>query len=175
MASAKAYMGEFAEASRMVLARQRPLSEVVDRRSFTIPASLADATSRMKENLGHFKVNYAVISAGIVFFSLLWHPWSFFILLVLAAAWFFLYLSRSEPVVLFNRSYSGREVLAVLGVITIAVIFFTSTGSTIMTSLAMSAALVGAHAVFRTPEDLFLENPESFTQNQYSFQPHSII
>eukprot|EP00250_Pteridium_aquilinum_P010400 c19359_g1_i1 orf=466-1086(-) len=173
--STKAFVSEAAEAGRILLARQRPWSEALDKNSFAKPDSIAEATSRMKQNLSYFRMNYAVLSGAILFISLLWHPGSLIILLLLVAAWFFLYLSRTEPVVLFNRSFSEREVVAILGVITFAAIFFTSTGSTILTGLAMAAALVAVHAAFRTPDDLFLEDPQNVTQQYVNFQPRPTV
>ncbi|MCO5574825.1 hypothetical protein L7F22_028618 [Adiantum nelumboides] len=175
VASTKAFMGEIAEAGKTVLARQRPWSEVLDKNCFTKPDSIPDATSRMKQNLSYFRVNYAVLSSAIVFIGLLWHPGSLVILLLLAAAWFYLYVSRTEPVVFFGRAFSSREVLILLGVITFGAVFFTSTGSTIVTGLAMAAALVAVHAAFRTPDDLFLEEPVHVNQKNLGYQPLTAV
>lgn len=175
VASTKAFVGEIAEAGKTVLGRQRPWSEVLDKNCFTKPDSIADATNRMKQNLSYFRVNYTVVSAVIVLIGLLWHPGSLFILLLLAAAWFYFYVSRTDPVLLFGRSFSEREVLAILGVITFGAVFFTSTGSTILIGLAMAAALVAVHSAFRTPDDLFLEEPVNSTQKNLGYQPLTIV
>lgn len=174
VASGKAFMGVLAEAGKTVLASQRPWSEVLDKNCFRRPDSIADGTNRMMTNLSYFKVNYVVLTAAIVLFGLLWHPGSLIIMLVLAAAWFYLYLSRTKPVVLFNRSFGEGEVLLVLGIITVVAIFLTSTGSTIMTGLSMASALVALHAVLRTPDDLFLEDSHYVTQTHVNFQPRTI-
>ncbi|KAI5074951.1 hypothetical protein GOP47_0010912 [Adiantum capillus-veneris] len=175
VASAKAFMGEIAEAGKTALARQRPWSEVLDKDCFSKPDSIADATSRMKQNLSYFRFNYAVVSAVIVFIGLLWHPGSLIILMLLAAAWFYLYVSRTEPVVFFGRAFSAREVLVILGVVTFGAVLFTSTGSTILTSLVMAAALLAVHAAFRTPDDLFLEEPVNVTQKNFGYQPLTTV
>lgn len=169
--TAKDFVVGVSESGKAVLARQRPWSEVFDRNYFAKPDSVADATNRMKKNLSYFRVNYAVLATVVLGIGLLWHPGSLIILLALTAAWIFLYFSRSEPVVLFDRSYSEREVLIVLGVITFVVIFLTSTGSTIFMGLAMAAALVAVHAALRTPDDLFLEEPDNVSGSFLSFQP----
>ncbi|KAH7288618.1 hypothetical protein KP509_31G034000 [Ceratopteris richardii] len=129
----------------------------------------------MKQNLSYFRVNYVVFSAAVIFMGLLWHPGSLIISLLLAAAWFFLYASRTQPVVLFGRTFTEREVLITLSIITIAAVFFTSTGSTIMYSLFMAVALIAVHAAFRTPDDLFLEEPVGSTQKNIGYQPQSMV
>lgn len=169
--AARAFLAGVSETGKAALARQKPWSELLDRHGFSKPESLADASSRMRKNLSYFRVNYAVFTVGVLGLSLLWHPGSLIILLVLLAAWVFLYFSRTEPLVLFNRPYSDKEVLVVLGVATFIVIFLTKTGSTVLTGLATAAAVIAIHAVLRFPDDLFLEDQENASGGFLSFQP----
>lgn len=161
------------ESGKATLALQKPWSEMLDRNGFGRPESVSDASSRMRKNLNYFRTNYAVLALGMLGLSLLWHPGSLFLLLVLVAAWVYLYFSRTEPLILFGRSCSDREVLFVLGVATFIVIFATNTGTNIVTSLALAAAFIAAHAALRVPDDLFLDEQENASSAYISFQPQT--
>jgi hypothetical protein len=67
---------------------------------------------------------------------------------------------RREPLVLLSRTYSDREVLGILTVLTIVIVFMTSVGSVLILVLMIGLAMVCAHGVFRVPEDLFLDEEE---------------
>lgn len=73
-----------------------------------------------------------------------------------------LYLFRPSdpPLVVLGRTFSDRETLGGLVLITILVVFLTSVGSLLMSALVVGAAIVCAHGAFRMPEDLFLEVQE---------------
>uniref|UniRef100_A0A6V7QSG6 PRA1 family protein n=1 Tax=Ananas comosus var. bracteatus TaxID=296719 RepID=A0A6V7QSG6_ANACO len=81
------------------------------------------------------------------------HPFSLALLLALLAAWCFLYLFRpaDAPLVLLGRSFSDRETLGALVLLSVFVVFLTSVGSLIISALMLGAALVCAHGAFRVP------------------------
>ncbi|XP_010490534.1 PREDICTED: PRA1 family protein B5 [Camelina sativa] len=167
----RAFVNGVTETVRGSLSRSRPWSELLDRSAFTKPESLADAATRFRKNSSYFRVNYVCIVALILGFSLLAHPFSLVLLLCLAASWLFLYLFRpsDRPLVLFGRSFSEYETLGALILSTIAVIFFTSVGSVLISALMIGIATVGVHGAFRAPDDLFLDEQDPAAAGFLSF------
>ncbi|KAG0469131.1 hypothetical protein HPP92_018459 [Vanilla planifolia] len=145
------------------LADRRPWLELFDRSAFSRPESLSEATSRVRKNYAYFRVNYLALIASVLAVSLVTNPISLIILLGLLASWCFLYLFRpaDPPLVLFGRTFSERETLLGLSVVTIFSVFLTSVGSLIISALLVGVALVVAHGAFRVPDDLFLDDPEA--------------
>ncbi|KAJ3703144.1 hypothetical protein LUZ61_006849 [Rhynchospora tenuis] len=159
------FLSRFSDSIQRSLSDRRPWSELIDRTAFSRPESLSDATSRLRKNLSYFRVNYAAIIALCLGTSLLAHPISLAVLLALLAAWCFLYLFRPSdpPLVLFGRTFSDRETLLGLVVVSILVACFTSVGSLIISALLIGSAFVCLHGAFRMPEDLFLDEVDSVT------------
>ncbi|XP_074571476.1 PRA1 family protein B2-like [Curcuma longa] len=158
------FLSRISDTARRSLTHRRPWWELLDRSAFARPDSLSDATSRLRKNLGYFRVNYLALLAAALAISLLSHPFSLLLLLALLAAWAFLYLFRpadAAPLVLFRRNFSDREILGGLVLLTLLVVFLTSIGSLIVSALMVGAAVVCVHGAFRVPEDLFLDDQDS--------------
>nr|XP_043634038.1 PRA1 family protein B1-like [Erigeron canadensis] len=153
------------------LADRRPWTELVDRSAFSRPESLSDATSRIRKNLSYFKINYAALLSVILAFSLVTHPYSLIILLSLLAAWIFLYMFRTsdQPLVIFGRTFSDRETLGLLIVLTVIVVFLTSIGSLVISAVLVGLAIIFVHGAFRVPEDLFLDDQDQSNAGLLSF------
>ncbi|KAK4749518.1 hypothetical protein SAY87_026967 [Trapa incisa] len=151
--------------------QRRPWPELVDRSTFSKPESLSDASLRVRKNYSYFRVNYLSFIAAVLAVSLITHPFSLILLAGLLASWLFLYLFRppDSPLVLFGRTYSGRETLGILIVVSIIVVFLTSVGSVLISALLAGVAVVCIHGSFRTPEDLFLDDPEPAATGFLSF------
>ncbi|KAL2927059.1 PRA1 family protein B4 [Bienertia sinuspersici] len=145
------------------LSQRRPWSELVDRSAFSKPESLSDSTSRLRKNSSYFRVNYLAFLSLVLAFSLLTHPFSLLTLTFLFAAWSFFYLFKpaDRPVILFGRTFSDRETLGSLLILTVFLVFLTNVGSLLISALVIGSACVAAHAVFRVPEDLFLDDQDS--------------
>ncbi|CAA3032245.1 PRA1 family protein F3-like [Olea europaea var. sylvestris] len=162
--SATAEGGVFIRAkSRMQLiyATSRPWRELFSHpASYTIPYSVSEFTSRFKRNFNYFRVNYAMIMLFILFLSLLWHPISMIVFLVVFVFWFLLYFFREEPIELFNRMLDDRVVSIVLGIVTIVCLIFTGVWLNILVSILIGLVILVLHAGFRATEDLFLDEDE---------------
>ncbi|XVE79861.1 hypothetical protein DITRI_Ditri14bG0091000 [Diplodiscus trichospermus] len=157
--------------ARHALSHCRPWTELIDRTAFAKPASLSDATLRVRKNFSYFRANYLTILTGVLAFSLISHPFSLIILLSLISAWLFLYALRpsDQRLVMWGRTYSDRETLAILVALTVLVIFLTSVGSLLISGVMMGLGIVSAHGAFRMPEDLFLDEQEPLSSGLFSF------
>ncbi|XP_068669138.1 PRA1 family protein B3-like [Aristolochia californica] len=167
----RAFISRLSDSVRLALSQRRPWSELLDRTGFSRPDSLSDATARFRKNLSYFRINYLIVISSVLALSLLSHPFSLLLLVVLLSAWLFLYLFRpsDSPVVILGRQFSDRETLVGLVGLTIVVVFLTSVGSVLITASMVGFAIVAAHGAFRMPEDLFLDDQEPAAAGLLSF------
>jgi hypothetical protein len=154
-------VGKAQDAFNLALAQKRPWAEVVDRSQLAKPESFSDAITRARKNWYYFRINYSLVLISVVALSLVFNPVALFFLLTLLAGWVYLYLIRSEPLVVFGRTFSEREVLLGMSIFTIAMIFMTSVGSILITALVIGGVICFAHGAYRVPDDLFLDEQET--------------
>ncbi|KAF3647754.1 PRA1 family protein F2 [Capsicum annuum] len=151
------YLSRAKQVIKEGLGTRRPWKEMFNFHSFNLPSGFSDAISRIKTNFSYFQMNYAIVVLGIVFLSLLWHPISLIVFVVLIAVWLFLYFLRDEPLMIFGRLISDRVVLIVLSIVTIGLLLVTGATSNILISLAVGVFVVLIHASIRKTDDLCMD------------------
>ncbi|CAM8917014.1 unnamed protein product [Rhodiola kirilowii] len=167
----RVFINHITNTVRNGLSQRRPWAELADRNSFAKPESITEAAGRIKRNYTYFRVNYLTVIAVVLGISLVTNPFSLLTLVGLLAAWLFLYLFRPSdpPLVILGRTFSDRETLGLLSVLSIVVVFLTSVGSLLISALLIGAGIVCAHGAFRVPEDLFLDEQEPAATGFLSF------
>ncbi|XP_057736706.1 PRA1 family protein F3-like [Arachis stenosperma] len=151
------YISRVKNKVRAGLGTRQPWKTMLDPRSFGIPITLSQAMSRVRINVPYFRVNYAMVALLILFLSLLWHPISLIVFLLLMALWLFLYFLRDQPLLLYGHVIDDRIIVVVMTIFTLAVLLLTDATVNILVAVAVGVVVVVAHAVFRKTEDLFLD------------------
>ncbi|KAK3002852.1 hypothetical protein RJ639_018118 [Escallonia herrerae] len=155
--SSMEYLSRAKERIKSGLGTRRPWKIVFNFRSLGLPAGFSDALGRIRTNVAYFRMNYAIAVLLILFLSLLWHPISLIVFVVMMAVWLFLYFLRDEPLVIFHRTIDDRVVLAVLSVLTLIFLLLTHATVNILVSVLVGVVVVLIHAALRKTDDLFLD------------------
>lgn len=151
------YISRAKERIKAGLGSRHPWKEMFDIHAVKLPANFKEAVTRVKLNATYFRMNYAIIVLLVLFLSLLWHPISLIVFIVMMAAWLFLYFLRDEPLVVMGRTIDDRLVLIVLSILTLVFLFLTNATENILVALLIGAVVVLLHAALRKTDDLFLD------------------
>ncbi|XP_030457448.1 PRA1 family protein F2-like [Syzygium oleosum] len=155
------YISRAKERIKSGLAERRPWKLMLNVRALRLPTGFPDALSRVRTNLSFFRTNYAMVFLLILFLSLLWHPISLIVFVVMMAAWLFLYFLRDEPLAVFGRTIDDRVVLAVMSVLTLVFLLLTHATVNILVAVLIGAVVVVLHAAMRRTDDLSAEGGEA--------------
>mmetsp|Transcript_1784 Transcript_1784/g.5190 ORF Transcript_1784/g.5190 Transcript_1784/m.5190 type:complete len:215 (+) Transcript_1784:128-772(+) len=154
-------MGRLKDYSLQIYGQRKPWREVFDVTSFQRPATLSEATGRVRRNLAYFRVNYLVCMVLTTAVVMVMNPSSLIVLASLAAAWLYVFVFRTAPIMWGDRVLSDREkLLAMGGASAIVVFFLTSVASVLFSAIGAGLAVIAVHGSLRVPDDLFLDESE---------------
>ncbi|XP_057447323.1 PRA1 family protein F2-like [Lotus japonicus] len=137
------------------LGTTRPWKEMIQPSHFKLPPSFFGAIQRVNTNAKHFRANYVIIILLVLFLSLLGHPISLIILVVMMIAWLFLYFLRDTPLVIMRFQIDERLVVISLLLVTVGLLVLTDVTRNVTVGMCVALVVVLAHAVMRETEDLF--------------------
>lgn len=160
-ASDTGFLSRVKRTTQSINATRRPWSDFLDLSAFNLPLSLSDATTRITQNLTHFRSNYAVITLLALFLSLIYHPVSIIVFLLTLVAWFFLYFARDDPLTVLGFQVDDRVVIGALFALTVTGLVLTHVWVNVLVSVVVGAVLVILHAGFRSTDDLVMDDQES--------------
>lgn len=148
------------EQIRSNLGTRRPWKEMIRLHSINLPSNINDSFQRIGTNAAFFRMNYVIVVLFLLFLSLLWHPISLIVFIVMMTLWLFLYFLREEPVVVLGREMDDRVVMVVLLGLTVAVLFLTDVTDNIIIGVSIGIVAVLMHGIFRNTDDLFFVDDE---------------
>ncbi|EXB29849.1 hypothetical protein L484_016338 [Morus notabilis] len=151
------------ESVQSAISTRRPWSVLLDPTSLSLPSSISDATTRLFQNLTHFRFNYSLLLLFIFFLGLLIsRPISnILVFLVLLAAWFFLFFSRDEPLSVASFVVEDGVALTALGIATLVAVVVTGVGWNVVVWVLVGFFVVSLHAVVRSTDDLVTDDRQS--------------
>lgn len=151
----------FKETAQSFAGAARPWGELLDLSALSFPSSVADATTRVTQNLTHFRINYSIILYFLLAFALITRPIAILAFIAVGLAWYFLYFAREESLVIFGFSVNEVVVTAFLAGLTIASLVITGVFLRALTTVGFGVLLVIFHAAIRGTDDLVTDDLES--------------
>ncbi|XP_004288927.1 PREDICTED: PRA1 family protein F3-like [Fragaria vesca subsp. vesca] len=155
-----AIVSQAKEQIELCLGIQRPWLEMIQLQNLRPPSSLNQSIERIRTNVAFFRMNYTIIILAILFISLLWHPISLLLMIVLMAAWLSLYYLHDKPLMVLDHDIDHRFLMTALFLVTALVLFLTNVKYNIIRALSFGLAFVLVHGALREPEDVFVVDDE---------------
>ncbi|KAK8543190.1 hypothetical protein V6N13_136278 [Hibiscus sabdariffa] len=154
------FVSQAREQIRSGLGIRREWREMAKTESISLPTNLNEALQRFRINASYFRVNYVIVVLFLLFISLLWHPVSLIVFIIMMAAWLFLYFLRDDPVSIEGFVIDDRIVMTGLLIVTVGMLMLTDVTGNIIVGLTVGSAAVIGHGMLRITNDLFLEDEE---------------
>ncbi|XP_022754896.1 PRA1 family protein F3-like isoform X2 [Durio zibethinus] len=139
--------------------------------AISLPSNLNDSIQRIRTNAAFFRMNYVIIILFLLFITLLWHPVSLIVFIIMMVAWLFLYFLRDDPVSIEGFVIDDRIVMTGLLLVTIAMLFLTDVTDNIIVGLSIGLAVVLVHGIFRSTDDLFFGDEEEANRSPVLMRP----
>lgn len=134
----------------------RPWGEFFNKRKFSPPSNASDLRERLVDNLTHFSSNYVLCFLIVSAASILVHPLSFLAVLVVAAAYVWLFLSNPDAVRLGPLLVPSKAKLPVFAVFAAAALYLSNAvatlGSWALFGVLLSFAHAGARVSAKEPD-----------------------
>ena len=128
--------------------------------AISLPSNFNDSIQRFLINAAFFRMNYVIVILFLLFLTLLWHPVSLIVFIIMMVAWLFLYFLRDNPVSIDGFVIDDRSMMTGLLLVTIAMLLLTDVTDNIIIGLSLGLAVVLVHGVFRSTDDLFFGDEE---------------
>jgi hypothetical protein len=135
------------------LATRRPWKEMIQPHALNLPTTFNQCFQRIKTNLAFFRMNYTIVVLFILFLSLLWHPVSLIVFIIMMFAWLFLYFLRDDPLMVSGSAVDDRMVMMVLSLVTVVALFLTNAKVNIIVALPIGVVVVVVHGGLRETDD----------------------
>ncbi|XP_050220396.1 PRA1 family protein D-like [Mercurialis annua] len=162
MSTTPKFISQFKQTTQSLNATVQPWSLFSDSSSLNFPSSLPDATTRITQNLTHFRSNYSLIILISLFLSLIYHPLSLIAFFIILIGWVFLYFARDDdPLTFFAYQVSDFVVLALLFSVTVVVLIWSGVWFNVVAAVGIGFGLVILHALLRSTDDLVADDIET--------------
>ncbi|KAF8046019.1 hypothetical protein N665_4120s0003 [Sinapis alba] len=149
------------ETAQSITGAARPWGEFLDLSAFSFPSSFSDATTRLTQNLTHFRINYTIILSLLLALTLITRPIAILAFVAVGLAWFFLYFAREEALTIFGFTVDDGVVAVLLIGLTIAALVTTGVWLSALSTVGFGALILILHAALRGTEDLVTDDLES--------------
>ncbi|XVF49022.1 hypothetical protein PTKIN_Ptkin03bG0235600 [Pterospermum kingtungense] len=159
------------EQIRSGLATRRQWKEMFKIQVASLPSDVNDSIRRIRTNAAFFRMNYVIIILFLLFLTLLWHPLSLIVFIIMMSAWLFLYFLRDDPVSIEGFVIDDRIVMTGLLLVTLALLSLTDVTNNIIVGLSVGLVVVLVHGIFRSTEDLFLGDEEEANRSAVLMRP----
>ncbi|KAG7595780.1 Prenylated rab acceptor PRA1 [Arabidopsis suecica] len=149
------------ETAQSITGAARPWGDFLDLSAFSFPSSIADATTRVTQNLTHFRINYSIILSILLGLTLITRPIAILAFIAVGLAWFFLYFAREEPLTIFGFTIDDGIVAVLLIGLSIGSLVSTGVWLRALTTVGFGVLVLILHAALRGTDDLVSDDLES--------------